>query len=297
MVVALLAAAAAPPEPPQEIPIAPEPERVTVALAVIQASVRDREDEYVRGLRQGDFQLFEDGAPQEIVLFAEEPEAPVRVAFLVDVSGSMALQGRLPMARGAIRYFLERLGADDEAALFTFADGAVNVLAGFTTDRRALQDALLEPEGYGQTALIDAVVRTPDLLPRADSRRAAIVLFSDGVDNMSRLSLDQAVHLARRTDVPVFSVGLLDRQEARRRERGARVLQAFSRETGGEAFFTADPYQVSNAARQVVEELKQAYVLGYYPSPAPGPHLLRVEARCKGCRVTARQGLYARPAP
>ena len=288
--------APAPAPQEQEILSAPEPLRITVELALIQATVRDKHGDHVRGLRKKDFVLLEDGIPQELALFSEEAGAPVRVAFLLDVSGSMALQGRLPMARGAIRYFLDGLDADDEAALFTFAEGAVEILTDFGTDRRALRDALLEPEGYGQTALIDAVARAPELLPRKDHRRAAIVLFSDGVDNISRLSIEQAVHLARLTEVPVYSVGILDRVEAYRRKKGARVLQRFSRETGGEAFFAENYYQVNQATRFVVDELKHAYVLGYYPSPESGPHVLKVEARCGGCRVTSRQGLYSRPA-
>jgi Ca-activated chloride channel family protein len=253
--------------------------------------VRDARGNYVGGLAQGDFVLLEDGNPQEIVLFSEEPEAPIRVAFLLDVSGSMALQDRLPMARGAIRYFLDRMGPEDEAALFVFAEGSVDVIADFTRDRRAITDGLLSREGYGQTALIDAVARAPKLVPRSANQRGAILLFSDGVDNISNLSVEQALDLARRTEVPVYSVGILDRQEARRRAKGAEALREFSRETGGEAFFADDFYQINRASRLIAQELKQAYVLGYYPSP--GSHSVRVEASCRGCVVSSRQGLYA----
>ena len=269
---------------------------MTVELAIIQAIVRDGRGELVRGLTRRDCVLREDGEPQDIVLFSEEPEAPVQVAFLLDVSGSMALQNRLAMARGAIRYFLDRLDPEDEAALFVFAEGSIDVIADFTRDRRAITDGLLERDGYGQTALIDAVARAPELVPRRGSRRGAIVLFSDGVDNISRLSMAQAIDLARRTEVPLYAVGLLDREEAKRRETGAKVLRRLSRDTGGEAFFADDYYEVHRAIRVVWRELKQAYILGYYPSPAPGPHRVEVEADCKGCRVTSREGLYARTA-
>ena len=281
----------------EEAPKKPEPLRVRVELALLQVTVRDSQGEYVRGLELENFRLREDGEPQEITLFSEEDDAPVRVAFLLDVSGSMALQNRLAMSRAAIRYFLDRLGPDDEAALLVFAEGTVQVVADFTTDRRAITDGLLEREGYGQTALLDAVAHAPELFRGRGNQRGAIVLFSDGVDNISRLSLDEATDLARRTDVPVYSVGLLDRQEARRRETGARVLEHFSRETGGEVFFVADYYQANRAGRVVSEELKQAYLIGYYPSSAPGPHTIKVEVDCGGCRATTRQGIYARTAP
>ena len=112
----------------EEIPSAPEPLRVTVELALIQATVRDKKGDHVRGLQEKDFVLLEDGVPQDLAVFSEEAGAPVRVAFLLDVSGSMALQGRLPMARGAIRYFLDGLEAGDEAALFTFSEGTVEIV-------------------------------------------------------------------------------------------------------------------------------------------------------------------------
>lgn len=277
-------------------PSVPEPYRVRVELALVQATVRDRDGEFVRGLAQKDFRILEDGKPRELVVFSEGLEGPVRIAFLLDTSGSMRLQGRMKMARSAIRDVLERLDPDDEAALFAFADGEVEVLAGFTRERQVLSDALLGREGDGQTALIDAVASTPDLVPPRGNQKAAIVLLTDGVDNVSRLTVDQAVAIARRTDVPFYSIGLLDRSERRRRAEGATVLERFSRETGGTAFFAEDAFEVHNSVRRVVEELKQAYVLGYYPSSAPGPHTLEVLASCGKCKVTARQGVYAETA-
>lgn len=280
---------------PQESPIEapPEPYRVSVELAILQATVRDARGGFVSGLAQDRFTLLEDGEPREIVLFSEEPEAPVRVAFLLDVSGSMALQDRLPMSRSAIRYFMDRLDTYDEAALFTFAQGEVSVVADFTADRWDLQAAMLPLEGYGQTALIDAVAHAPGLVPRDQPLKGAILLFSDGMDNISRLDMDQAVDLARRTQVPVYAIGLLDRHETARRRKGAKVLARFARETGGEAYFAQRYVQVKQAAAKVAERLKQSYVLGYYPTPGSAPHTLEIRADCKGCRVESRGGVYA----
>jgi VWFA-related protein len=279
----------------QEPPEDPSSTRITVELALVQATVRDAAGEYVKGLKQEAFRLLENGLPQEIVLFSEEPEAPIRVALLLDVSGSMALQDHLAMARSGIRYFLDRLGPRDEVALLAFADGEVEVLADFTNDRQVLTDALLSRKAYGQTALLDAVARAPGMVPRLENARRAIVLFSDGVDNISRLAPGEAVQIARRTEVPVYSVGFLDRVEKRRAELGAEVLERFSQETGGKVFIADDPHQVNRASRQVVDELKHTYILGYYPSPSRGPHTLQLEATCQGCQVTSRRGLYATP--
>ncbi len=286
-----LAPALAQSEPAEEQP--PKPYRVTVALALVQVTVRDADGNFVKGLKKKDFQLLENGVPQELVLFSEEPDAPIRVAFLLDLSGSMVFQNHLALARSGIRYFLDRLGPHDEAALLGFADGEVEVLAGFTNDKTILRDALLSREAYGQTALLDAVARAPGMVPRHGNARRAIVLFSDGVDTISRLAPGEAVSIARRTEVPVYSVGFLDEVERRRAQVGAEALRRFSSETGGQVFLADDAYGVNKASRAVVDELKHTYVLGYYPSLAGQVHDLELQASCQGCVVTSRRGLYA----
>jgi len=278
-------------EPAEETPA--EPFRVTVALALVQATVRDPDGNFVKGLKQKDFQLLENGVPQELVLFSEEPEAPIRVAFLLDLSGSMVFQNHLALARSAIRYFLDRLGPLDEAALLGFADGDVEVLAGFTSDKRVLSEALLSREAYGQTALLDAVARAPGMVPRQGNARRAIILFSDGVDNISQLAPGEAAAIARHTEVPVYSIGFLDEVERRRAEVGAEALRRFSGETGGKVFLADDAYGVNKASRAVVDELKHTYVLGYYPSVAGKTHELDLKVSCQRCVVTSRRGLYA----
>ena len=281
---------AASPEPAQDA------YRVTVELALVQATVRDADGNYVTGLKQKDFRLLENGKPQDLVLFSEEPEAPIRVAFLLDLSGSMAFQDHLVMARSGIRYFLDRLDDRDEAALLSFADGEVEVKVNFTREKRVISDALLSLEAYGQTALLDAVARAPGMVPRQGNARRAIVLLSDGVDNISRLAPGEAVQIARRTEVPVYSIGFLDRVERRRADLGSEALERFSGETGGKVFLAESPYEVNLASRAVVDELKHTYVLGYYPSPSRGAHTLQIEASCERCQVTSRRGLYATPA-
>jgi len=279
-------------EPPP-IPSGAEPYRVRVELALVQAAVRNPKGVFVRGLKQKDFQVFENGKPQEIVVFSEGLEGPVRVAILLDVSGSMRLQGRLEDCRTAIRDLLSRLAPDDEAALFAFADGRVDVLVGFTTDRAALREALLDRQGYGQTALIDAVAEAPRLVPRKGNQKAAIVLLTDGVDTASQLRPEQAIEIARRTQVPLYTVILVDPHEQRRQAEGAAVVTRLAEETGGGTFFADLAVEVQTAVRRIVEDLKLAYVVGYYPSSAPGPHVLEVRADCRKCAVSARQGVYA----
>jgi VWFA-related protein len=275
------------------IPSGAEPYRVRVELALVQAAVRNPKGAFVRGLQQKDFQVLENGKPQEIVVFSEGLEGPVRVAILLDVSGSMRLRGRLEDCRTAIRDLLNRLAPDDEAALFAFADGKVDVLVNFTTDRAAVREALISREGYGQTALIDAVAEAPNLVPRKGNQKAAIVLLTDGVDTASRLHPDQAIEIARRTQVPLYTVFLVDPHEERRQAEGAAVVTRLAEATGGATFFANLAVEVQTAIRRIVEDLKLAYVVGYYPSSAPGPHELEVRASCRKCVVSARQGVYA----
>jgi VWFA-related protein len=286
-----MATAARPQETP--IPSGAEPYRVKVELALVQAAVRNPKGSFVRGLHQKDFKILENGKPQEIVVFSEGLEGPVRVAILLDVSGSMRLRGRLDDCRTAIRDLLSRLAPDDEAALFAFADGKVDVLVDFTTDRAAIREALIRREGDGQTALIDAVAEAPRLVPRKGNQKAAIVLLTDGVDTASRLRPEQAIDIARRTQVPLYTVILIDPREQRRQAEGAAVVTRLAEQTGGGTFFADLAVEVQTAVRRIVEDLKLAYVVGYYPSSAPGPHELEVRADCRKCVVSARQGVYA----
>jgi len=272
-----------------------------VSLVLLPTSVTTRRGRVVENLDRNDFQLFENEVPQEIRYFSSESSEPVSLAFLLDVSGSMRQVDKLRHAKEAIRYFVDTLRSEDRFALVCFADEQVSWVTEFTDDKQRFLQRLSVQEGYGQTALNDAVAATPQLVDEKIVGRKAIVLFTDGVDNYSRLSMWDAVKAARRVNVPVYSVGFLSVPEAtlpREARTNLYVLEQIAIETGGRLFKVNDPADVKEAVAAIEKELRFQYVIGYYPSnrTADGKfRRVRLELANDRFEVRTRRGYYAVP--
>jgi Ca-activated chloride channel homolog len=276
-------------------------EEAKVRLVLIPASVQDRRGNLVRGLRKRDFSLYEDHVPQQIDYFSVEYEDPISIAFLLDVSGSMRQVGKLEAAKEAIRHFVEALRPEDQFALIAFADEQVAWITEFTSDRRRFLERLDVQEGFGQTALNDAVAATPRLVHDAIRGKRAIVLITDGVDNASRLSTSQAAALAKRVNVPIYTLGFSGLPEVvtrRRPDLNLQVLRRISDETGGELFTVRDPDDLKEAVSRIEEILRYQYLIGYHPTRLlwDGSYRrIRVETTRNRVVVNARSGYYASP--
>ncbi len=245
-------------------------ESETVRLVLLPTTVRDRKGRIVRGLEREDFKVWEDQVPQEIRYFSSEAQDPISLAFLLDLSGSMRQLDKLTHAKEAIRFFLRHLRQDDRFALIGFADEQVAWITEFTDDRVRFRRRLEVQEGYGRTALHDAVAAAPRLVSEEIKGRKAIVLITDGVDNASRLDLDDAVALARTVNVPIYAIGFLSVPESvlsRRAETtNLEVLRRVAEETGGHLFAVNDPVELKEAIVFLETELRFQYMLGYYPA-------------------------------
>jgi VWFA-related protein len=281
-------------------------DQVQVSLVVLHVTVLDRRGAPVHGLTPSDFSIFEDGRPRAVSVFGSSADQPVKVAFLLDVSGSMGLLRKLDRAKEAIRSFAGALGPGDEVALLIFADGRVVVKLGFTSDRDALDAALGRIEAYGRTALRDALAEAPSLLAAAEAGRRALVILTDGVDNASTVTTWEAIHTARRAAVPILAVGMadlpLDLRADRRPPGGGRTvfetLTQFTRGTGGEFFPVFGPGEIQAAVRALDERLRGQYILGYDPGPSgdlPGFHRIEVATRNDRHVVLTREGYYSGP--
>jgi len=279
--------------------------RSAVDLVSIAAVVRDRHGRFARGLQKEDFVIEEAGARLDVVEFHADDNAPVRVALLFDVSGSMRLATRLEDARQTARHLLSalRLGsAEDEAAVYSF-DMNLQSLQPFTSDPGAIEAALSRVAPYGQTSLYDAIALTAEEVADTrpgDRRRRAVVVLTDGVDTSSRLTPEKVSALASSIDVPVYVITVasdVDRDAIEREHsltaKAEVALRTLSHLTGGEAFVTSAPAHESIAARQVVDELRHQYVLAVSASPGSGWHALSVKTREKDLSVRARSGYSA----
>ena len=245
-------------------------EKASVDLVMVPAVVADRKGRPVLNLGPEDFVLYEEGARQRIEYFARDLSQPVSIAFVLDVSGSMRMSGKIGTAKQAVRYFLNSLRPFDEAALIAFADRQVAVLTDFTRDRTETLKYLSAVKAYGQTALNDAIAGVPGMVNRQRQGRKAIVLLTDGVDNYSMLSLGKAMAAARSVDVPFYCIGFADESreltENKKLQTDAEnVLRQVSDETGGAFFLIHDSNDMKEAVGQIQEDLRNQYVLGYTP--------------------------------
>jgi Ca-activated chloride channel family protein len=273
-----------------------------VRLVLVPTSVEDRRGRRVRGLAEDDFLVWEDHLRQNIEYFSVETQEPVAIAFLLDVSGSMRQVGKLEAAKEAIRHFVDGLRFRDRFALICFADEQVAWVTNFTSDRELFLKRLSVQDGYGQTALNDAVAQTPHLVFEDEIElKKAIVLITDGIDTNSELTTEQAIEAARRVAVPIYTIGFsaLPEYVMRKGETAYNlgVLDRFSEETGGKLFVAYDPAELKEAVLEIEDELRFQYVIGYYPQRALDGEFraITVETRSTRHTVRSRKGYYATP--
>lgn len=270
-----------------------------VRLVLLPTSVTDRRGRLVRGLKAGDFRLYEDEISQEIRYFSSEAVEDISIAFMLDVSGSMRQLDKMHHAKEAISYLVSNLRPSDRYSLICFADDQVAWVTDFTSDRERFISRLGVQEGYGQTALFDAVGAAPALVDDKIKGRKAIVLITDGIDNFSRLGSEEAVELARKVNVPIYTIGFLSVPERMLPQEsdasGLGNLRLFSAETGGRLFAVHDPDELKEALTYLDNELRFQYLIGYYPKSGGGEsafHRIEVEVERSRLEVHTRSGYY-----
>jgi VWFA-related protein len=285
----------------QDQPQAKATFRSAVDLVSVAAVVRDKKGRFARNLAKDDFIVEEGGARRDLIDLRADDNAPVRVALLFDVSGSMRLASRLEDARAAARQVLSVLqfrGDRDEAAVFSF-DMNLQALQSFTADSGAIENALARVLPYGQTSLYDAIAQTARSVAQgrpSDPRRRAVIVFTDGLDTSSELTPQQVSAVAAAIDVPVYVMTVLsgvDREQGSQGELAEGPLRDLAHATGGELFVTSAPAHQSIAARQLVDELRHQYVLAFAASPKAGWHGMSVKTKNKDLTVRARSGYTA----
>lgn len=279
--------------------------RSSVDVVSVAAVVRDRKGRFVSGLSQKDFEVIEGGERRRIVDFRAQADGPVKLALLVDISGSMRVGAKAVDARQAVRHLFGALKDGDEAALFTFDTQLVRV-HGFTDDLVALDKALdkVEPP-YGQTSLFDAVAETARAAAAEGIKggqlpqRRAVVVVTDGIDTHSRLTPSQVSAIASGIDIPVYMIAVMATvDDPSYREAGIAVLDTSSLRdlaqwTGGDMFTAIAPAQASVAARQIVGELRHQYLLAVEASTRAGWRPLEVRAKHGDLIVRSRSGYTA----
>ena len=280
---------------------------IAVSAISIAVTVQDKKGRNITDLTEEDFRIYENNERRDITYFSHDFEAPLSLTVLLDVSGSMALQDRLKESKEALRYLIEHLlDEKDEISLLIFADGEVEVAMNFSKDKTGFLSVLETTEAYGQTALNDAVAVSPDFANRGENEKRALLLITDGIENDSEYSPEQAIEVARRVDIPIYTVGYkipLSEQYLKKYKRSPQTtavsivesLERFSRATGGKAFFLDYTVAFIMALREIIEELSHQYIIGYtsYTDPESVYRKIRVVTSNKKHRVRTREGYYS----
>ena len=230
---------------------------------VVNIAVFDRSGRHVPGLRREQFKIFEDGVEQSLTFFAAE-QTPFAAVILMDTSGSM--ESRVSLARSAVIAFLDGMRKDDNSAVYRF-DSKVHLIRDFAGSRD-LPDRFFDLKADGMTVLNDAVFEAASLLAQRPEKRRAIIVLSDGADNMSKRSAGKALNAALAANATIYTIDMSERAVTGggRSVQNVGVLKNFAEKTGG--FFIAAPGGVAmrEGFKRIVDELGVQYTAAYQPA-------------------------------
>jgi len=260
-------------------------------------TVTDKRDHFVKDLTQSDFRVVDDSKPANIESFSRETNLPLRVGLLIDASNSV--RDRFKFEQEAAIEFLNQIIRPkyDRAFVIGF-DTTPEVTQDFTDNTEQLSHGVRMLRAGGGTAMYDAIYfACRDKLMAADrgqiATRRAIILLSDGEDNQSRVSREEAVEMAQRAEVIVYAIST---NTSGVKLRGDKVLEYFAEQTGGKAFFPFKIEDVANAFTEISDELRSQYAISYKPADfvADGKYRkIEILAENKKYHVRARKGYYA----
>lgn len=239
--------------------------RLNANMVILSATVLDRHDALVSGLNKDDFQIYENGLPQQIKNFSHE-DIPVTAGILVDNSGSMGPKRDDVIA--AAMAFARSSNPQDQMFIVNFNDHvSFGLPAGtpFTDQQNQLQLALSGISAIGQTALYDGIAAALEHLKLGNRDKKVLILISDGGDNASKHTLAQIIDMAKHSAAIIYAIGIFDDSDG---DQNPGVLKRFAKETGGEAFFPASSREIPSICEGIARDIRTQYTLTYVPSIA-----------------------------
>jgi VWFA-related protein len=260
-------------------------------------TVTDKRDHFVKDLTQSDFTVVDNNKPANIQSFSRQTNLPLRVGLLIDASNSV--RDRFKFEQEAAIEFLNQIIRPpyDRAFVIGF-DTTPEVTQDFTDDTQALSHGVRMLRAGGGTAMYDAIYfACRDKLMNADkgllATRRTIILLSDGEDNQSRVSREEALEMALRAEVIIYAIST---NTSGIKLRGDKVLEYFAEQTGGKAFFPFKIEDVANDFTEISDELRSQYAISYKPAdfiPDGKYRKIEILAANKKYHVRARKGYYA----
>jgi VWFA-related protein len=234
---------------------------VVTELVVLPVRVVSSDGDFVSGLTQEQFRIYEDGRQQPITFFRQE-DTPVTVGLVVDHSSSMG--PKLQSVAAAVSAFAQSSNQEDEMFVVDFGDRVSVELPGgkpFTSNSRELAQAVSAVSARGMTALYDAVAEGLNHLQLGRSDKKALIIVSDGGDNASKRKYADVLELARQSQAVIYAIGLIDAHE----EENPSVLRNLCKDTGGLAFFPTQGQSISEISSEIAHDLREQYTIGYTP--------------------------------
>lgn len=235
--------------------------RVDVDLVELHVSVMDGLGRPVGGLRQENFKITENNIDQRITVFKHE-DIPVSLGLVLD--NSRSIEPRKARLDAAAVAFVENSNPDDETFIVHF-DFDSRVTRPFTRDRALLERDLAGTKPYGQTALFDGIVLALETMKEAQHQKKALLLITDGIDNMSKATLEQVLERVKREKVMIFAIGLLSQSGGLKAEED---LEKIANVSGGRAYFPNTPEDARVMMDIIARDIREQYTLAYLPSNA-----------------------------
>jgi Ca-activated chloride channel family protein len=261
-------------------------------IVPVFVTATDAQKRLVPDLVQEDFEILDNGVPQEITFFENEPQ-PITVTVMLDTSASMTLS--IDLLKLAAEQFLLRLLPADRGRVGAFND-KIEFTSEFTSNRDDLVASLKELDFGNPTLLYDAIDVCLDVLATIEGRRVVLV-FTDGDDTGSRASHGDVLNRARQDEVMIYAIGLESNyaiQGRQIRTRPDRGLRRLADETGGGYFELKKTDELNSTFTRVAQELHSQYVLGFAPASFDGKvHKLEVRIKKPGMSARARRSYVA----
>jgi Ca-activated chloride channel family protein len=263
---------------------------VSVNAVVAPVTVRDDAGRIVSDVPRSKFHLWVDGMEVPIRDFAREADLPLALAFIVDSSGSMAGR-KLTACQELVGAFLDQRRPDDQLALWTFGDERVVERFPFGMAWYLLPRVLETIRPWSTTALYDMIRRVPDVMERATHPRRAAILLTDGVDNASSLTAEDATRIAEGLDTPIFVLGVEPPPGGD--EAGARfedVLVLIANASGGRYQRIPRTEEMPAVVTALIDELASRFIITFATSGVGVSKYRTLEVTVDGYRATSRKG-------
>jgi VWFA-related protein len=297
--IAVAAAGQDPARPAGQILQSDEPTRIQVDVTRVSLlfTVTDKKGRFITDLDKGDFEVVEGKRQQTISEFTAESDLPLRLGILIDTSNSV--RERFKFEQEAASQFIDSVMRTNlDKALVVSFDTSAELVSDLINDTDKLTAAIRDLRPGGGTSLYDAIYfACRDKLSQDQPRykfRRAIVIVSDGEDNQSRYTRDQALEMAQKADVVVYAIST---NITRIETDGDKVLRYLAQETGGRAFFPFKVEDLDQSFENIANELRHQYSISYRPEPLKTDglfHIIDVRVReRKNLLVNVRRGYYA----